>query len=314
MKHELNVSEMRVLNLRNPQYSCGMNSNISQSPDLTIRKLLVDLEPGFPRHWHGGDAFRSQFYNAFSMSFPLGEQSFIDSMRDCLPLLPDEPRYAKLRSDVQSFIGQEATHRRIHERYNEQLAQQGLVNHWAGKIMRRLARFKAMGIHPLNFLATTAAYEHMTAVFADLHLGYPHLLADATPDMQALWLWHSSEESEHRAVAFDLYVACDGRYRNRLITFFHALFLFGLDATAQTLNNLWHDKTLFKPSTWWSATVYFWHPSRGMVRLVSKPFTQYLQRAFHPWKNQTQAPAQQWLSANPQRWQAVGGSKVLQTG
>ena len=39
---------------------------------LTIRKLQVDLSRGFDRHWHGGDAFRSQYYNALSMSFPVG--------------------------------------------------------------------------------------------------------------------------------------------------------------------------------------------------------------------------------------------------
>lgn len=276
-----------------------------QHLDLIVRKLLVNLEAGFPRHWNDGDAFLTQYYNAFSMSFPMGEQSFIDSIKDCLHLLPDEPRYAQLRTDIKGFIGQEATHRRVHERYNAQLAQQGLANHWEPKITKRRAKYKAMGMHPLNFLATTAAYEHMTAVFADLHLSQPHLLAQATPEMQALWRWHSSEESEHRSVAFDLYVACGGRYRNRIMTFIHAHLLFALDATLQAINNLWHDKTLFKPSTWWSCAKYFWHPTRGMVWLVTKPMLQYFKRDFHPWHNQSAAPAQAWLNGNRDRWQAV---------
>jgi predicted metal-dependent hydrolase len=49
--------------------------------DLVVRKLLVDLTTPFAARWNGGDAFRSAFFNALSMSFPLGEQYFIDSVR-----------------------------------------------------------------------------------------------------------------------------------------------------------------------------------------------------------------------------------------
>ena len=77
---------------------------------LTVRKLEVDLSQGFDRHWHGGDAFRSQYYNALSMSFPVGEQSFIDAVRNALVLLPDAPEHAALRADIAQFIGQEAMH------------------------------------------------------------------------------------------------------------------------------------------------------------------------------------------------------------
>ncbi len=277
----------------------------SQSPDLTIRKLLIDVEKGFPRHW-AGDAFTSQYYNAFSMSFPAGEQAFIDSVRDCLPFLPSDSRYDTLREAAKQFIGQEATHRRVHARYNEQLAQQGLINHWEGWIAKRLAKYKAQKLHPLNFLATTAAYEHMTAIFADLHLSRPDLLAKATPDMQQLWRWHASEESEHRSVAFDLYQACGGRNRNRVIAFLFALVWFTTEAGKQTLSNLSRDKTLWHPSTWWSAIRYFWHPTKGMVWAVIPPTMSYLRKDFHPWKNHSLAPARQWLNANAPCWQAIG--------
>lgn len=49
---------------------------------LVVRRLLVDLEAPIARHWNGGDAFRTAFSNALSMSFPLGEQFFVDSVRD----------------------------------------------------------------------------------------------------------------------------------------------------------------------------------------------------------------------------------------
>jgi hypothetical protein len=34
--------------------------------DLLVRRLLIDLEAPFARHWNGGDAFRSAFFNALS--------------------------------------------------------------------------------------------------------------------------------------------------------------------------------------------------------------------------------------------------------
>lgn len=42
--------------------------------ELVVRRLLVDLETPFARRWCGGDAFRTAFFNALSMSFPVGEQ------------------------------------------------------------------------------------------------------------------------------------------------------------------------------------------------------------------------------------------------
>lgn len=58
---------------------------IEQMSTLTVRKLNVDLSRGFPRHWMGGDVYRTAFMNALSMSFPLGEQMFIDSVRAARP-------------------------------------------------------------------------------------------------------------------------------------------------------------------------------------------------------------------------------------
>ena len=125
---------------------------------LTIRKLQVDLSRGFDRHWHGGDAFRSQYYNALSMSFPVGEQSFIDAVREGLALLPDTPEHAALRADVAQFIGQEATHRHVHGLYNEQLEKQGLVNRWQDRATRRIEYGRAQKVGPLHLLGKAAGH------------------------------------------------------------------------------------------------------------------------------------------------------------
>jgi predicted metal-dependent hydrolase len=80
--------------------------------DLVVRRLLIDLQTPFGRDWCG-DAFSTAFFNALSMSFPFGEQFFIDAVRDVMATLPPEAQ-DQYRADVRGFIGQEATHRRIH--------------------------------------------------------------------------------------------------------------------------------------------------------------------------------------------------------
>src|SRR6187455_2414967 len=105
--------------------------------DLVVRRLLVDMEVPIARHWCAGDAFRSALFNALSMSFPVGEQFFIDSVRDGLKALPQDMQ-ERCRAEVQGLIGQEATHRRLHALYNGQLEKLGLRNDWAPRAQRRL--------------------------------------------------------------------------------------------------------------------------------------------------------------------------------
>jgi predicted metal-dependent hydrolase len=123
--------------------------------ELVVRRLLIDLETPFERHWNGGDPFRSAYFNALSMSFPVGEQFFIDSVRAGIQALPAERR-ASFEAQVQGFIGQEATHRRIHALFNRQLDRLGYLNAWEPRILKRLERMKALG-DPRHAVAITAA-------------------------------------------------------------------------------------------------------------------------------------------------------------
>ena len=59
----------------------------SASPVLTVRHLQIDLRTPMGRRWHRND-FMTQYLNALSMSFPVGEQFFIDSMRGAKTCTP----------------------------------------------------------------------------------------------------------------------------------------------------------------------------------------------------------------------------------
>ena len=98
------------------------------------------------------------------MSFPVGEQFFIDSVRAALKALPaaQQERFA---AEVQGFIGQEATHRRIHALFNGHLDARACINDMGAP---RAAPRAGHGRRNVRVTwALTAATEHFTAIFAD---------------------------------------------------------------------------------------------------------------------------------------------------
>lgn len=261
--------------------------------DLVVRRLLIDLETPVARHWNGGDAFRTAFFNALSFSFPAGEQFFIDSVRRVLDSAEPELRL-QFAEQTRAFIGQEATHRRIHERFNAHLERQGLINHWDARIRRRQKLID--GADPRAWLGFTAATEHFTAFLADHLLTHAEVLQGAEPRLHDLWLWHASEESEHRCVAFDLYRASGGGEAWRRRLFWMVTLTFASDLMRQTLNNLWHDGTWWRASTWVSA----WRMllgRGGLLHACFRPWRRYLRADFHPSQTDDRL-GRQWLSAH----------------
>lgn len=270
---------------------------------LIVRKLLIDLETPVPLRWNGGDAFTSAFMNALSMSFPVGEQFFIDSLRRAQNELPPELQ-AQFAPELQGFIGQEATHRRLHALFNQHLENQGLVNHWAQRALKRIARLEHMSV--MHAVAATAATEHFTAVLAQWLLSNPAFLAQAEPRLQTLWHWHASEESEHRCTAFDMYKALDGNEEWRLQWMRLTTWYLLSDVLRQTINNLWHDGSLFKRSTWRSAWVFL-GAKQGLFRSSYSMWRRYFRPDFHP-QQDDDSLSRQWLQNHQNDYIKVGSS------
>jgi len=269
--------------------------------DLIVRKLLVDMTAPIAARWNGGDAFRSAFFSALSMSFPVGEQYFMDSVRSGLKAMPENQRQ-RLASEVQGFVGQEATHRRIHALFNGHLEKLGLDN----ALERRAAKRVRDNAHRdvRMHVAATAATEHLTALFADWMFRHPEALQGAEPRLQTLWMWHASEEAEHCSTAFDVYKALDGNEQWRLRMLRHITWIFAMDITRQTILNLWHDGSLFTWSTWQSA-VKLLFAKDGMVRGNATAWNAYKAPTFHP-RQQDTSRAVQWLHDNQERFAVVG--------
>lgn len=269
--------------------------------ELVVRRLLIDLETPFARHWCGGDAFRTAFFNALSMSFPVGEQFFIDAVRDGHKRLPPDLQ-AQFADEVRGFIGQEATHRRIHALFNQQIERHGLVNAWEPRARERLKLME--GSDPRHSLAITAANEHFTALFAEWMLAHPQLLDGCEPRLKALWLWHSAEEAEHKNTAFDLYQSLGGNHAWRIKWMRRVTIIFLLDTLRQTADNLRRDGSLWRWNTWRSGWRHLLGRG-GLLRTSFGPWLAYFRRDFHP-SQQGSDLSGRWLRENEALYTRIG--------
>jgi predicted metal-dependent hydrolase len=246
-------------------------------PSLQFRNLRFEMDAGVPRHWHGGGRAITLFFDNLSLLFPVGERFFIASVRAHTARIK-EPQ---LRRDVEAFCAQEGAHSREHARYNHRLAESGYP---VAVLERRLqARLGRIGgtVSPRWGLAVTCALEHFTAVMGHILLSDPRLLASAAPEVAALWRWHAVEETEHKAVAFDVYRAAGGGYVERVLAMLVTTFLFWWQLGSQQLRLMQVDGCLFMPREWASLLKFlFIHPG-GMLRLGFHWFG-YYRPAFHP--------------------------------
>jgi hypothetical protein len=90
-------------------------------------------------------------------------------------------------------------------------------------------------------LAATAALEHITAIMADGLLRNGGYIADALPTLARLWRWHALEETEHKAVAFDVYNQVCGSRKLLRRAMFNGTFFFVLDRW------MWGKEGVFRP-------------------------------------------------------------------
>jgi hypothetical protein len=179
----------------------------------------MDFEPSFgdlPRHFaQDGDLVLSHLAAALSGVFPDGEDFFVRSVRR----FRDQVTDPALSRQVSGFIGQEAVHGREHRALNARLAELGYPTKRVEAMVRRSVALRERILGPKSNLAATAALEHFTATLAELILTDEEARAMfGAPAVRDLFVWHALEESEHKAVAFDVYRAVGGTERMRVVT------------------------------------------------------------------------------------------------
>jgi uncharacterized protein len=198
---------------------------------VPTRRMAFEYPPveELPHHFVGGDPVMSHVVAMLSAMFPDGEDYFVRTVRACRDDISD----SVLLDQVKGFIGQEAMHGREHRSFNDRLAALGYPTKGVERLVDASLRFRERVLPKLPNLALTAALEHYTATLAETLLADERARAQFdVPEVRSLLLWHALEESEHKAVAFDVYRHAGGsewlrRFTMNMTTFLFLVFVVG---------------------------------------------------------------------------------------
>ena len=244
-----------------------------------------------PRHFAAdGNLFASHLWANLSSVFPDGEDFFVRSVRH----YRDEIQDPALRQQVAGFIGQEAMHGRAHRVVNDRLAELGYPTKRIERMSRKGIQLMERILSPESCLARTAALEHFTATLAERMLSDPAFRAElGDPVVTDLVLWHALEESEHKAVAFDVYRAVGGSERKRIITMKIIRFGFALGMGFGTIVSMLRDRDTYRPGrlrrSWRS-----FRRSAFLRRELWEQLKEYEQEGFHPDDRDTSRLVAEW--------------------
>ena len=114
-------------------------------------------------------------------------------------------------------------------------------------------------------------------------MGWGHLevLDKAPKTFRQMMLWHSVEEIEHKAVAFDLFrQQVNDEWMRRRVMVIAMVSLFTRIALFQ-IRILWKTKHLPSIKEWMGAARFFWG-KKGILRANAQGVKKFFQRDFHP--------------------------------
>jgi len=247
--------------------------------DIQPRKMDFAFDPAMPRYWFDDDQFKTILLTALSCTFPEGERFFVRSVRHYQKQIQDP----LLREQVKGFIGQEAHHGNEHDAFNHFMESKGVPTGKVDEFVNRGMRFMAKHLSPQRQLAKTCALEHFTAMLAELMLEHPDFFKGMDERMLPLWLWHAVEESEHKAVAFDVYQDQVDNYwvRTSEMAFTTVEFI------SFTIFHYYQlRKGMDDPTDWRSVRggVNWLLGKPGWLRKLGKSYLAYYKRDFHPAK------------------------------
>jgi uncharacterized protein len=266
----------------------------TSNPDRKVPTRRISFEESLqtvPKHFAGDrDLIASHVAAGLSAVFPDGEDYFVRSVRQFRDQIEDPA----LKRQVAGFIGQEAMHGREHRVFNDRLAELGYptkqverFTKWGLELRERIATPKAN-------LAATAALEHFTATLAELVLTDEETREQfGHQAVRDLFVWHALEESEHKAVAFDVYKAVGGSERTRVWTMNALRYGFVLGMFFQISVSLLFDRATYKRGNLRKSWKKF-RKSPVVSRKVWNQLKDYNRPDFHPDDRDTTALVEQW--------------------
>lgn len=244
-----------------------------------VRRPDFGFSEDMPKWWWDNDPFKTLLLAALSSGFPPGERFFIDSVRHFQDRITDP----ELQKAIRGFIGQEAHHSREHQQLNGFLEERGIR---LSRLEKEIADFMNVlrKMSPERQLAHTVAVEHFTALMAEEFLLKYDALEEMDPRMAPIWAWHAIEESEHKAVAFDVYKAIGGSEWVRVSEMAVVSVLFPLFTTLHVYQLM---KEAGEHRNWksWAAGLNYMWGKPGIFRKLLPAYAKFYAPTFHPWNH-----------------------------
>lgn len=268
-----------------------MNTAVKTPTDAAKSKITI-RRPEFsfdelPKYYFNGNPLISHLLTALSLTFPNGERFFVHSVRN----VREQVKTKSLQADVSAFIGQEAMHSHAHEDFNDFAKRVGMdVQPIIDDEYEKVEKIKEI-LTDKQKLAVTCALEHFTAIIAQYLLENKDFHTQLHPEAARLWMWHALEETEHKAVAFDVYkeVFDDEAVRKRTMRIITTTFLSRISfITAKLLLN---DK---KGRTQWKQHWIAMQQLSKLAKSLLPAYLDYYKNDFHPNQHDSNAITDQW--------------------
>jgi len=266
----------------------------TSNPDRTVPTRRISFEESLqtlPKHFAAdGDLILSHLAASLSAVFPDGEDFFVRSVRNFRGEITDPV----LKRQVAGFIGQEAMHGREHRAFNNRLDQLGYPTKVVERITKAGLKARERVFSKKANLAATAALEHFTATLAELVLSDQQTRdLFGHDEVRNLFVWHALEESEHKAVAFDVYKAVGGSERTRVMTMNFLRYGFVLGMVVQVAAGLAFDRETYRRGKLRKSWRTF-RRSPVVSRTLWEQLKDYNRRDFHPDDRDTNELVARW--------------------
>lgn len=268
--------------------------------ELEMRRMKFEMGAGVPRHWARGSKFLTHWFNAMSVVFPDGEKFFIEAVRH----FEDRVEDPQLRRAVRAFVAQEGHHGFQHRLMNEVVKSHGIDLQSQERWIRNFLQGLRERTSAEERLGITCALEHYTAQISHQILAHPEDLEGFEPRMLPLWRWHAVEETEHKAVAYDVYQAVVKSYARRFRTQFLATFLFIPILHLIQFRLMRDDDTPTRWSDVLRGFAYLWGKP-GQLRRMLPAYLRYYRRDFHPWQHDNRELIALWKRSDEARYRVA---------
>ncbi|ADG10127.1 metal-dependent hydrolase [Caulobacter segnis] len=260
--------------------------------DVAPRDIRFALDSARQGHWLGGDPVGTAVFNALSLTFPDGERMFMDAVKGYRDRLS-----GKLAEDARGFIAQEAIHSREHHQLNSLIDRERYpVAEIEETIRGRVKMARDRG--PMGMLISTIALEHFTAMMAEMHARHRDLFATTDPEIEKLWRWHAMEETEHKAVAYDVFLEVTKdwspakRYFVRCRAMALVTYMFTRNITRYAARLLETDG--YTPEAALKAVKRYVWREPGIFSRGAKTYFAWYRPGFHPWDQDDRAQFADW--------------------